>query len=247
MKDSACRRKLYFAHAYGYACAVAQRLRSSAGRAELVQFIDVTSPTFRWALKRPAKRSVLHELLYDLAQADWNHEVTHWRIDSLEQFFRDHSERVPKRLRAATDGNSDKLSSRLERPIEKLADAAFYVLFGDRSALLSFNEMLASVIQDLSVLEFPELQKAGTVRRPGYIPTWLKRAVYHRDKGRCQVCHRDLTGVVSPISEAHLDHIWPLARSGCNDATNFQLLCGRCNGRKAAGAGATSEEYYVYW
>lgn len=245
--ETAARRRLYFANAYGYAGAVAQLLRSPEGRSDLVQWIDRNSPTFRSALRKPGKRSILHDLLHALAYSDWEHQTHHWDLNSLEQFFRDHGERIPRDLKKKTDGNYDTLLTRLEKPLAKLADSAFHILFADRSTLLAFNELLANVIRSLSVAQFPELRAQGLLRRPAYIPTWLKRAVFHRDKGRCQVCHRDLTGVINPISNAQLDHIWPLARSGSNDATNFQLLCSRCNARKYASTGTTSEEYYVYW
>ena len=245
--ESGTRRKLHFAHAYGYAGAVAQLLRFPEGRGNLVQWIDTKSPTFRAALLRPEKRSVLHDLLYHLAHFDWDHEITHWYLNSLDRFFWDHGERIPEKLRRDTDGNRDKLSRRLEKPLAKLADAAFHLLFADRSALLGFNELLAGVIRQLPISQFPELRKPGIVRRPSYVPAWLKRAVYHRDKGRCQACHRDLTGVINPVSDAQVDHMWPLAQSGSNDATNFQLLCSSCNARKAAGRGITSEQYYAYW
>lgn len=245
--ETGARRRLYFAHAYGYAGAVAQLLRFPEGRSDLVQWIDASSPTFRLALRRPGKRSILHDLLQDLAHFDWEHQISHWYLDSLDQFFQDHGERIPRRLQKDTDGNRDKLATRLEKPLAKLADGAFHILFADRSALLRFNELLASVIRSLPVSQFPELRAQGLLRRPSYIPTWLKRAVFHRDKGRCQVCHRDLTGVINPVSNAQLDHIWPLGRSGSNDATNFQLLCSRCNTRKRASTGTTSEEYYAYW
>lgn len=247
MNEPGVRRRLYFAHAYGYAGAVAQLLRFPEGRTDLTEWIDRGSPTFRASLRRPEQRSVLHDLLHDLAYFDWSHQITHWYIDSLKQFFQDHRERLPKRLHKDTDGNREKLARHLDKPLAKLADGAFHILFSDRCALLNFNQLLAGIIQELPFSEFPELREQGILRRPSYIPAWLKRAVYHRDKGRCQLCHRDLTGVVNPISNAQLDHMWPLARSGSNDATNFRLLCARCNLRKASGAGTTSEEYYAYW
>jgi hypothetical protein len=241
------RRKLYFAHAYGYAGVVAQLLGTPEGRADLREWIDPKSATFRDSLRRPEKRSVLHELLHDLAFHDWEHQVTHWTIDSLQQFFEDHGVRFPKRLTKDSESNREKLTYLLEGPVARLADGAFHILFSDRSALLSFQQLLADIIRGLPVGDYDEFRETGILRRPKYIPAWLKCAVYHRDKGRCQLCHRDLTGVINPVSEAQIDHIWPLARSGSNDATNFQLLCARCNRRKAAENGVTSVEYYAYW
>ena len=241
------RRRLYFAHAYGYAGAIAQLLQFPDGRKDLTQWIDESSPTFHSALRRPEKRTLLHDLLHALAYFELEHEVSHWYLKSLDQFFQDHGERIPRRLRRETAGNRDKLATRLERPLAKLVDGAFHILFADRSTLLKFNELLASIIKPLPLSEFPELRAQGLARRPSYIPVWLKRAVFQRDKGRCQLCHRDLTGVINPISDAQLDRIWPLARSGSNDATNFQLLCSRCNAHKRSQPGVPSDEYYPYW
>lgn len=241
------RRTLHFAHAYGYAGAIAQMLRHTQGKRELAKFLDTDTPTFRAALRGPQRRSILHDLLRDMALHDWQHDVSHWLVEPLDQFFRDHGETIPSRLLRETEGNQDKLESLLERPVAKLVDAAFYLLFGDRRALLDLGQVLAELIRPMSPDRFPELRRPGVPQRPKYIPAWLKSAVYHRDQGRCQICHRDLSGLIYPVSDAQLDHIWPLAQSGSNDVTNFQLLCARCNGRKHAQDGRTSEVHYVYW
>lgn len=241
------RRKLYFAHAYSYAAAITQRLHSESGQAELLDWIDETSQNFRTSVVNPQKNTLLHSLIHDLAFFDREHDITHWYLDTLDQFFADHDEIIPKKLRKNTDGNHDKLCTRLEQPIAKLVQGAFYIIFGDRNALLLFNEMISKKIKQLAPVDVPEMTRPGILRRPSYIPVWLKKAVFHRDKGRCQMCQRDLTGLVNPVSDAEYDHIWPLAKSGTNDATNFQLLCRRCNSKKSGDDGVTSNEYYMYW
>jgi hypothetical protein len=240
------RKKLYFSHAYGYAAAITQRLHTAEGRTDLLQWIDASSPEFRTAVSKPGKRSVLHDLIHDLAFFDWEHEISHWRLENLDQFFADHDETIPACLRNDTDRNRDRLGDRLEKPLSKLVDGAFYVLFGDRNALFLFNQMIATKIQQLTPNEIPHMRRSGILPRPSYIPIWLRKAVFHRDKGRCQLCRRDLTALVNPVADEQFDHIWPLSRSGSNDATNFQLLCSRCNFRKYTDGG-TSHEYYAYW
>jgi len=237
---------MYFSHAYGYAAAITQQLRTPKGRADLLEFIDASSPTFRSTILKPLKRSLLHELIHDTASFDWDHDIVHWQISSLQQFFADHCETIPKRLLRDTEGNRDRLSDRLERPLAKLVDGAFYLLFGDRESLLYFNQMIATKVQSLTPKEIPQMHRPGILPRPTYIPIWLKKAVFHRDKGCCQLCKKDLTGLLNPIAESELDHIWPLAQSGCNDVTNFQLLCRRCNAKKRT-EGVTSPEYCAYW
>jgi len=61
-------------------------------------------------------------------------------------------------------------------------------------------------------------------------PTWVKAVLAARDRGACARCQRNLIGEL--LAESHVDHIVPLARGGCNDVVNLQLLCDRCNGRK---------------
>ena len=60
-------KKLHFAHAYGYAAAIAQRLTSSEGQSELLEWLDPESLEFREAIGKPQKKSVLHQLIFDLA------------------------------------------------------------------------------------------------------------------------------------------------------------------------------------
>ncbi len=85
------------------------------------------------------------------------------------------------------------------------------------------------------------------LERPNYIPTWLKSAVFHRDKGRCQICWRDLTGLMEPVRSMQLDHMLPLAASGTNDPTNFQLVCSECNLRKNKNVIVKPQRISPYW
>ncbi len=242
------KRKIFLAHAYGYAGAISIRLRSRSGQEDLLQWVDVSSEESLQAISRPQKKSILHCLIHDLALSDWGHEITHWNLDELEEFFRAHDESIPKRLRHWTEGNSDKLWNRLERPLKKLEDATFHLLFGDRNTLLLFNRMLAKKVAVLDPGDHSSFKKQGVLKRPTYIPSWLRKAVFHRDQGRCQLCQKDLTGLINPFTDAEFDHIWPLAKSGTNDSTNFQLLCKKCNNRKSAKGGKTGGAFhYTYW
>jgi len=56
-------------------------------------------------------------------------------------------------------------------------------------------------------------------QRPS-IPVKVRRRVWERDKGRCQVCGK--------AAEA-TDHIWPAIRGGQSTDDNLQLLCRSCN------------------
>ena len=62
------------------------------------------------------------------------------------------------------------------------------------------------------------------------IPQHIKAEVWQRDTGRCQECGLDGSGGAS----LEFDHIIPIALGGANSATNLQILCRTCNGRKSA-------------
>jgi 5-methylcytosine-specific restriction endonuclease McrA len=71
----------------------------------------------------------------------------------------------------------------------------------------------------------------------------VKRAVYHREQGRCATCKSDLSGLLRTVSDDQYDHIIPLACGGLNDVTNIQLLCENCNSAKSDNIIAPSGVY----
>ena len=60
---------------------------------------------------------------------------------------------------------------------------------------------------------------------------WMKRAVFCRDRGKCVLCGRNLTGLLmlTRDTEIHCDHMVSLNQGGMNDVSNIQLLCRECN------------------
>lgn len=54
------------------------------------------------------------------------------------------------------------------------------------------------------------------------IPRVLRWLIWHRDRGRCQMC-----GVGD--QEMQLDHIVPWSAGGSDEGRNLRLLCGPCN------------------
>lgn len=135
--------------------------------------------------------------------------------------------------------------------ISRAVDEVFYVLFGNRGVLLLFNDMMSSVLSDVSLSEVDEeyrtfFARDGVLKRCR-IPEWAKKAVFYRDRGECIACHRDLTGLINIMSEEHYDHIMPLAAGGLNDVSNLQLLCSNCNLRKSDGEAVTSDFYQTWY
>jgi hypothetical protein len=62
-------------------------------------------------------------------------------------------------------------------------------------------------------------------------PIQIKKILHARDRGKCAACNTDI--VLELREEAHIDHMFPLARGGCNDLVNLQLLCSTCNRKKS--------------
>src|SRR3546814_3190186 len=47
-------------------------------------------------------------------------------------------------------------------------------------------------------------------------PKWAQRAVFFRDRGRCVLCEKDLTGLMSIDNVENYDHIVPISGWGIN-------------------------------
>lgn len=144
------------------------------------------------------------------------------------------------------------LSEAYERLNAQTVDEVFHVLFQNRELLLRFNEYIAGVVArgDLvgaSVVP-TELFARGTMLKRAKVPAWAQRAIFFRDRGRCVLCDKDLSGLVNLANAENYDHIVPLARHGLNDVSNLQLLCAECNQLdKRDGHGRTSREYQTWY
>lgn len=110
----------------------------------------------------------------------------------------------------------------IDDAVLKLSRELFYVLFQNRDFLYRFNYYL-------SIKEKTQIQRCN-------IPSWVKRAVKHRDRGKCVCCGKDLSGVLDceDRNSIHYDHIVSLSDGGINDISNIQLMCRGCNLRKSS-------------
>lgn len=135
-------------------------------------------------------------------------------------------------------------SEAYERLTFQIADEVFHVIFNDRATLAGLNELASTRVLDIGETEpDPDLMtKRGRLRRKT-LPPWVRRAVFHRDKGTCTLCDRNLTGLIDPLAVENYDHIIPLDIGGLNDITNLQLACQSCNKAKAADLVAPSIRY----
>lgn len=131
---------------------------------------------------------------------------------------------------------------------EKITEEVFFLLFANRRFLVIFNQSVATYLASGDVVIPAEfLTPRGRLRRQSYIPTWVKKAVYCRDHGRCVLCGRDLTNLLSIDRHTHYDHIVPLNLWGINDPCNLQLLCGQCNLEKSGSAVQSRYAYPPWW
>jgi hypothetical protein len=78
----------------------------------------------------------------------------------------------------------DELSDILEDATKIITDAAFQLLFLDRTFLFEFSKFIRPYILQLQPSEHPSIRVPGVVSRSAF-PSWLKNAIFYRDKGRC--------------------------------------------------------------
>ena len=136
---------------------------------------------------------------------------------------------------------------------EMISDEVVHILFNDKHFLVLFNRLIRNVLIDedgtyADYVKWPENSRNenGTIRRC-HIPQWVKNAVFHRDKGRCVFCNKDLTGLVTTLNSKNYDHIVPLKDYGTNDPCNLQLTCEHCNKSKGAKDRVPKYKYQRWW
>lgn len=56
-----------------------------------------------------------------------------------------------------------------------------------------------------------------------------KKALWHRDHGKCQYCQKNVT-----VSNATIDHVIPKSRGGQHTWENLVIACTKCNGKKGS-------------
>jgi hypothetical protein len=131
---------------------------------------------------------------------------------------------------------------------EKVTDEVFHIVFSNRRFLLQFGLSLSDHIKQIHHRLPPKTLSAdGRIERFSRIPSWLKKAIFYRDHGRCVFCRADLSGLLATDRRLHFDHIVPLARWGTNDPSNFQVLCESCNLEKSDSPAKVGRFYVPWW
>lgn len=143
------------------------------------------------------------------------------------------------------------LTEAYDRLLDQIVKEVFHILFQNRILLLAFNEYVASIVACATLSELESIiaerfRDNGTLKRYRP-PIWAQRAVFYRDRGRCVLCDKDLTGLSNIGNIENYDHIVPLVRFGLNDVSNLQLLCVDCNQREKSGKTAITSSTYQSW
>lgn len=202
-------------------------------------------------IARPSKRTLLHSFIVNLSNSNYD-----WLIRKAPECECDHFRAlisevglpIPVWLNEDTVGeHKDELSVLCRNAINAITESVFNLLFSDRNVLFCFQRRISEYIKTLSAQQNPILASNGVVARANYIPSWLEKAIYFRDQGRCQLGFHDISGLNSPNIAVHLDHMVPLAAGGSNDPTNFQLTCGTCNTSKGPRTTVIPAQYEPYW
>lgn len=135
---------------------------------------------------------------------------------------------------AGLRGYLDLVKEQFLSRIPTSVDAAFHILIYNKAFLADFHTKIAKktqqVIEEMKKKFDTKYFNGDKIQRRRLGP-WGLNAILYRDKGVCVICRNNISGMISSqVGIRHYDHIVPLDKYGCNDPTNFQLLCKPCNG-----------------
>lgn len=217
----------------------------------LEDYVGVDSDDFWLRAQSPQRNTILHTFLEGWEHSRWEQCMKiippSEDFGLFERFIENCDLEKPAWFTIENiDDHTDDLENILSLAIPKAANAAFQLLFQDRRFLLKFHTLVARKISEVSPESLPKVA-ALPVSRCSYIPAWLKKGIYHRDRGLCQNCGRDVSGQLNLEGEIHLDHLLPLHAGGTNDSSNFQVLCKECNLTKGGSAVTVSNINHAFW
>ena len=244
------KQKLYSEHVYSVCNALFGVLAGVDG----LDVADLIDPA---KLVAPHKECVLHDLIaatVDFYAGEWFYDFPTEELEGYRSRILEAGLTLPAAAEARIKsgdytfedkGEVYKVLAEANRQI--VIPSAFHVLFGDRNFLLSLNLKLRDLLKEKGKSLLPDtLDQNGKIRR-AHIPVWVRKAIFFRDRGECQSCGKDISGLRTPFSNIHLDHIIPLADFGNNDPTNLQLACSECNQMKGMKINAERARYVPYW
>lgn len=246
--------KLNFQLAYSYA-EILQRGMLDPSILEIdgmeTEFLATDFDDFIHKIARPNKHTLLHSLIENIGRGCMEADAKHCDAEDNILMYRAPliaaGVAIPKWFEKPKSHSQSRLLGLLENLLPPTANATFYILFSDRNFLLQFQMYVQPIVKNILKKQSTSMKKDGVLKRPGNIPIWLKQAVYFRDRGRCQICRKNLTNDLTPWNEKHMDHMIPLEESGSNDPTNFQLLCDHCNTSKGPKLINVDPLFEAYW
>lgn len=222
--------------------------------ADILDFEDALSVDldfFEIAYK-PSKWTLLHRFTHSYLEEEWDYlrkKAPEFFIEAACKILTQYNVPFNMHLNGEEDPNySWYLYRLLQRPLRLIAHEVFCILFSDRELMRQFGLKIAAAISDVSPLQYPEFLTAeGRIKRGRYWNSWLEKALFYRENGRCAICTSSLTGVIDPHAKIHIDHIIPISRGGTSDPTNLQILCHTCNLSKGNRNNDSGELIYVPW
>jgi hypothetical protein len=242
--------RIDFSVAYSFADAVVQAVAGSEAEDAGWYLPDPDDPLFLDRIRRPHRDTLLHHFVRAL-----NYEQFEPVLDNLPDALDDATALlvgagipVPRWLTwKHVSTHTSELDSLSRAAISRITIATFQVLFSDLPFLHRFQHLVASRVSQLSYAEHDKTLRSDGIVRRGTAPAWLRPAIFHRDKGICQHCRGDVSGILRMKPAYQLDHVLPLAAGGTNDPTNWQLLCGNCNLEKGKTAVEGKWLTELYW
>lgn len=204
----------------------------------------------KWTCFHVFVEELISSVIFEDADGSKNSPGKYWVDYLLQSNGIDHS--MVRSLEFARGDGYEYLEALQDQDLisevcELISKQVFHVLFSNRGTMSAFGHMVSGYVLDTSPSFVPNaFGNSGHLLRAS-IPSWAKDAVFHRDKGRCVLCHTDLTRLYSLQAKTHFDHIIPLALGGMNCVTNLQLTCSMCNQHKGARSAATSREYEAWY
>jgi hypothetical protein len=216
-------------------------------------FVDYKDAAFSDRVGVPQQHTHLHVFLQNLevlSKESAFYDVPHSEnFEFIESYLRVTGLDLPKWFCVdEIDEHSPEVKALIPKAAAVAAEAAFEILFNDREFPYEFQLRLREVIKRVDTPHPANYYEDNMrVKRVTYLPKWLERAVYHRDRGRCQDCLKDVSGEVYHLEIYHMDHVLPLADGGTNDPTNFQLLCQECNLKKGRHGKRPRNRQIKFW
>lgn len=246
---------------------MAYQLRSSVFEGICDDPLEIAS-NFEQQLLKPTKNSILHDYIEhfingyfyfhisDAVHDDFcGEEIREWcnqyslDIKTPQQYYNEVGIEYSEEESDLFEYNTEYLLGYAEEKLTPLIQIeVFNLLFSDRSFLIEFNKLIANRISQFTKIEFPDLlSRDGVVKRTTYWPAWLKRALFCREKGLCAICKADLSSIFHTTGKSTIDHMVPLNLGGTNDASNFQMLCEKCNLEKLGDKITTTNLHPTFW